>query len=155
MSIALHARQRAWRRPGLSREHAGAVRFYASTRFADLFTGVRNAPLSLAARLPEATGLADVQTTIGQVVQIELAGVTEPLIGPLIRVDRRRPPRMNLVSVAAGRAKRAAGPVRADAAIEALVLQAFAQARAPDAAAFGRANDAGHECATACPKVRK
>ncbi|MDM5175670.1 FtsX-like permease family protein [Massilia sp. DJPM01] len=105
-------------------------RFYASARFANLFAGVKNAPLSLAARLREAPGVADVQTSIEQVVRIELAGVTEPLIGQLIGVERRHPPRMNLVSLAAGRALRAAGPVRADAEIEALVSEAFAQARA-------------------------
>lgn len=105
-------------------------RFYASARFADLFAGVRNAPLALAARLREAPGVADVQTGIEQVVRIEIGGVSEPLIGQLIGVDRRQPPRMNLLSVAAGRPLRQDGALRADAEIEALVSEAFAQARA-------------------------
>src|SRR5688572_29027233 len=78
--------------------------FYASGRFADLFAGVKNAPLSLADRLREAPGVADVQTSIEQVVRVEIPGVAEPIIGQLIGLDQRRPARMNLVAVSAGRA---------------------------------------------------
>jgi len=103
--------------------------YYASGRFADLFAGVKNAPLSLAARLREAPGVADVQTTVEQVVRVELPGVPEPVIGQLIGVDRRSPHRMNLVSVALGRPLSLDGAARAEAEIEALVSEAFAQAR--------------------------
>ena len=78
-------------------------RFYTQGRFADLFAGVKNAPLSLAARLRAAPGVADVQTTIEQVVRVELPGLPDPIIGQLIGLDRRKPQRMNLVSLSAGR----------------------------------------------------
>ncbi|QYF92992.1 ABC transporter permease [Massilia sp. PAMC28688] len=102
--------------------------FYASGRFADLFAGVKNAPLSLASRLREAPGVADVQTTLEQVVRVEIPGVPEPVIGQLIGIDQLHPHRMNLVTVAAGRGLRG-GPARADHDIETLVSQAFARAR--------------------------
>ncbi|HWW70503.1 MAG TPA: ABC transporter permease, partial [Duganella sp.] len=104
-------------------------RFYAEGRFADLFAGVKNAPLSLASRLREAPGVADVQTTVEQVVRVELPGLPDPVIGQLIGLDRRRPHRMNLVSLAAGRPLSAQLVVRTDADIETLVSEAFAQAR--------------------------
>ena len=104
-------------------------RFYASGRFADLFAGVKNAPLSLAERLREAPGVADVHTTIEQVVRVEIAGVAEPIIGQLIGLDQRIPARMNLVAVSAGRPLEHGAAPRADGEIEALVSEAFAQAR--------------------------
>ncbi|MDQ1831644.1 ABC transporter permease [Massilia scottii] len=104
-------------------------RFYAEGRFADLFAGVKNAPLSLAGRLRAAPGVADVQTTLEQVVRIEIAGVPDPIIGQLIGIDQRRPHRMNLVITSAGRPLSSGSAVRADADIEALVSEAFAQAR--------------------------
>ena len=104
-------------------------RFYAEGRFADLFAGVKNAPLSLAARLREAPGVADVQTTLEQVVRVEIPGLADPIIGQLIGLDARAPHRMNLVSLSAGRPLSERLGVRADAAIETLVSEAFAQAR--------------------------
>jgi len=107
-------------------------RFYASARFADLFAGVKNAPLALAARLRDAPGVADVQTTVEQVVRVELPGVADPIIGQLIGIDQRRPHRMNLVQLTAGRllsAASARGERSGDSDIEALVSEAFAQAR--------------------------
>jgi putative ABC transport system permease protein len=104
-------------------------RFYAEGRFADLFAGVKNAPLSLASRLREAPGVADVQTTIEQVVRVALPGLPDPIIGQLIGLDQRNAQRMNLVSLAAGRPLGAQLGVRTDADIETLVSEAFAQAR--------------------------
>lgn len=104
-------------------------RFYADARFADLFAGVKNAPLSLAARLREAPGVADVQTTLEQVVRVEIPGVADPIIGQLIGLDPRSPHRMNLVSLSAGRPLSGQLVVSADADIETLVSRAFAQAR--------------------------
>jgi putative ABC transport system permease protein len=104
-------------------------RFYAQGRFADLFAGVKNAPLSLAARLREAPGVADVQTTLEQVVRVEIPGLADPVIGQLIGLDPRAPHRMNLVTVSKGRPLSGQPGVRADADIETLVSEAFAQAR--------------------------
>ena len=111
-----------------SLEHA-RERFYAAGRFADLFVTVKNAPLSLAARLRTAPGVADVQTTLEQVARVELPGLSDPIIGQLIGIDRRAPPRMNLVVLAAGRPLPLTGAVSGDGAIDALVSEAFAQAR--------------------------
>ncbi len=102
-------------------------RFYADAHFADLFASVKNAPLSLAARLRAVPGVADVQTTLEQVVRIELPGVSDPIIGQLIGIDQRRPHRMNLLTLSAGRPLRAQAD--GDSDIEALVSEAFAQAR--------------------------
>ena len=52
-------------------------RFYASGRFADVFAGVKRAPNSLADTLRAAPGVADVQTSIEQIVRIELPGVAD------------------------------------------------------------------------------
>lgn len=104
-------------------------RFYASARFAELFVGVKNAPLALAERLRHAPGVADVQTTLEQVARITLPGLPDPVIGQLIGIDRRFPHRMNLVMLSAGRPLRQDGVVRAEGDIETLVSEAFAQAR--------------------------
>ena len=59
-------------------------RFYASGHFADVFATVKRAPNSLAATLLATPGVADVQTTIEQIVRIELPGVADPVLGQLI-----------------------------------------------------------------------
>jgi putative ABC transport system permease protein len=76
-------------------------RFYASGRFADVFAGVKRAPNALAATLRATPGVADVQTTIEQIVRIEVEGVSDPVIGQLIGVDLRNPPHMNRVTLRA------------------------------------------------------
>jgi putative ABC transport system permease protein len=100
-------------------------RFYAQGRFADVFAGVKRAPDALAATLRATPGVADVQTTIEQIVRIEVEGVSDPVIGQLIGVDLRKAPQMNRVTLRAGRMLEAAG----SGAIEALVSPGFAQAR--------------------------
>jgi len=102
--------------------------FYAAGHFADVFASVKRAPNSLADTLRAVPGVADVQTTVQAVVRVEIPGLPDPIIGQLIGLDARRPPRMNLVSVSAGQTLAAAG-VRADGSIPALVSEGFAQAR--------------------------
>ena len=73
-------------------------RFYAQGHFADAFAAVKRAPLALAEVLrgvPGVPGVADVQVTVEQVVRVEIAGLVDPIIGQLIGVDLRQPPRMN------------------------------------------------------------
>ncbi len=103
-------------------------RFYAEGRFADVFAGVKRAPKALADELREVRGVADVQTTLEQIVRVEIPGLADPIIGQLIGMDRRRPHRMNRVTVSSGRALDGAGGARADGSLEALVSEAFAQA---------------------------
>jgi putative ABC transport system permease protein len=102
-------------------------RFYATGRFADVFATVKRAPNALAHTLRATPGVADVQTTIEQVVRIEIEGVADPVIGQLIGVDLRSPPAMNRVTLRNGRALDEAR--RAGDAIPALVSAAFADKR--------------------------
>ena len=102
-------------------------RFYASGRFADVFASVKRAPNSLADTLRSTPGVADVQTTIEQIVRIELPGLSDPVVGQLIGVDPLLPSRMNRVTLRSGRAlddARLSGQ-----AIPALVSESFATAR--------------------------
>ena len=105
--------------------------FYARGHFADAFVTVKRAPLALAEVLRGVPGVADVQVTVEQVVRVEMAGVADPILGQLIGVDLRQPPRMNQVTVGKGRALAPAGSgaARGDGAIEALVSEGFASVR--------------------------
>jgi putative ABC transport system permease protein len=102
-------------------------RFYASGHFADVFASVKRAPNALLQTLLDLPGVADVQTTVEQIVRIELPGVVDPVIGQLIGVDPQVPMRMNRVTVRNGGALDAS--TLADQAIPALVSAAFADAR--------------------------
>ena len=106
-------------------------RFYAQGHFADAFVAVKRAPLALVEVLRGVPGVADVQVTVEQVVRVEIAGLADPIIGQLIGVDLRQPPRMNLVTVGKGRTLEPAeaGQGRSDGAIDALVSEGFASAR--------------------------
>ena len=103
-------------------------RFYASGHFADVFASVKRAPNALAASLLATPGVADVQTTLEQVVRIELPGVADPVLGQLIGVDALVPPRLNLVTLRTGAVSEAgfAQAQLADQAIPALVSAGFA-----------------------------
>ena len=63
--------------------------------------------------------------------RVEIAGLVDPIIGQLIGVDLRQPPRMNQVTVRSGRALAppGAGQGRSDSAIDALVSEGFARVR--------------------------
>ena len=78
-------------------------RFYAQGRFADVFASLKRAPNSLTEMLRDTPGVADVQTTIEQIVRIELPDVPDPIIGLLIGVDSRQAPRMNRITLQSGR----------------------------------------------------
>lgn len=102
-------------------------RFYATDRFADVFASVRRAPLAAAEALRQEPGVADVQTTVEELVRVSLPGVDDPIIGQLIGLDARAPQRMNRVRLAGGRwpelGRAGTGPV------EVLVSEGFAQTR--------------------------
>ena len=103
--------------------------FYAAGRFADLFAGVKRAPNALAERLAAQPGVAEVQTTVEQMVRVELPGLPDPIIGQLIGMDAQRPSSLNRVVLASGRALDGAGVRRGDGSLEVLVSAGFAQAR--------------------------
>ncbi|MEQ1682938.1 MAG: ABC transporter permease [Burkholderiaceae bacterium] len=104
-------------------------RFYADGRFADVFASVKRAPHGLADTLRAVPGVADVQTTLEEVVRVEIPGLSDPIIGQLIGVDPRNPQRMNRVTTSRGRALDPLTGKRADGSLEVLVSEAFAQAR--------------------------
>jgi putative ABC transport system permease protein len=101
--------------------------FYARGRFADVFASVKRAPNALADALRQTPGVADVQTTSEHIVRIELAGVSDPVVGQLIGLDVHQPPRMNLVTLRTGRPLQDGS--RSEGAIPTLVSAAFADAR--------------------------
>jgi len=103
-------------------------RFYIEGRFADVFATVKRAPNALEAVLREVPGVADVQTTVEQIVRIEIDGLADPLIGQLIGVDPRTPTRLNQVTVRNGHGLLDA-TAASDGSIPALVSAGFADAR--------------------------
>lgn len=104
-------------------------RYYVAGRFADVFAGVKRAPLSLAEALRALPGVADVQTTTEMAVRVEIDGKIDPIIGQLIGLDPRHAPRLNRVSVRNGSALDDDTDARApDGSIPALVSAAFADA---------------------------
>ena len=103
-------------------------RFYAQGHFADVFASVKRAPNSAREELRGIDGVADVQTTLEEVVRVEIPGLSDPIIGQLIGIDRRDPPRMNRVSVSRGRTLDGAGTMRSDGKLDVLVSEGFAQA---------------------------
>jgi putative ABC transport system permease protein len=105
-------------------------RYYASDRFADVFASVKRAPNALVETLREIPGVADVQTSIEQIVRVEIEGVSDPIVGQLIGLDARHPQRMNRVTLRNGRTLDAAGQgPRGDGTIPALVSAGFADKR--------------------------
>jgi putative ABC transport system permease protein len=100
--------------------------FYAEGRFADVFAGVKRAPRSLVEQLRELPGVADLQPTVQAIVRVEIPGLADPIIGQLIGLDSRHPPRMNRVSVSSGQALPAG--VASDGSLPVLVSEGFAQA---------------------------
>jgi putative ABC transport system permease protein len=103
--------------------------FYARGRFADVFAAVKRAPDALAETLRRTPGVADVQTSTEMMVRITLEGASDPIVGQLIGIDRRRPPRMNLVTLRSGQAEDASmspGRPLPDGAIPAWISETFA-----------------------------
>lgn len=103
--------------------------FYSSGRFADVFASLKRAPRSMEEALRMLPGVADVQTTHEQVVRLEIEGVDDPMLGRLIGVDGREPPRMNQVVVRHGRALSAADGDAPPGALAVLVSEGFAIGR--------------------------
>ncbi|WP_088282790.1 ABC transporter permease [Ideonella sp. A 288] len=117
---------------------AARDRFYASGHFADVFAVVKRAPMALVAVLRETPGVADVQATLEHAVRIDTGDPGDAVIGQLIGIDRRSPPRLNRVTLRSGTGLGGAvgagdgamaAPTSGTDAIDALVSEAFASAR--------------------------
>lgn len=103
-------------------------RFYASSRFADVFARLERAPDALAGTLRALPGVADAQVTVEHLVRVGIEGVDDPIVGQLIGLDLRAPPRLNRLVLASGRQPQA-GSGAGGGEIEALVSAGFARAR--------------------------
>ena len=77
--------------------------FYERYRFADVFARVKRAPDSMADRLAEIPGVAQVETRIVELVTLDVPGLAEPAVGQLISLPVTRPPRLNQLYLRRGR----------------------------------------------------
>ena len=99
--------------------------YYAEARFANVFASLKRAPRPMERQLQAIPGAAHVETSLSQIVPITIPNVADPIIGRLLGIDARSPPRLNKVHLRAGRMIEARRPD----AIEALVSEGFAVAR--------------------------
>jgi putative ABC transport system permease protein len=77
--------------------------FYERYRFADVFARVKRAPDSVADRLAEIPGVAQVETRIVELVTLDVRGLEEPAVGQLISLPVTRPPHLNQLYLRRGR----------------------------------------------------
>ncbi len=77
--------------------------YYEHYRFADVFARMKRAPESLAARIAEIPGVAQVQTQVVVDVSLDVPGLAEPAVGRLISVPDYAPPPLNRLYLREGR----------------------------------------------------
>jgi putative ABC transport system permease protein len=96
--------------------------YYQRYRFAHVFARMKRAPESLAARIAEIDGIAQIQTRVVQDVTLDLARLPEPAVGRLISLPLRPEQGLNKVFLRAGRY------VEPNQGGEVLVSESFANA---------------------------
>lgn len=77
--------------------------YYERHRFAHVFVGLKRAPESVAARLRDIPGVAQVDTRIARFVTIDMAGVAEPLRGLALSLPRDNNTALNALVLRRGR----------------------------------------------------
>jgi putative ABC transport system permease protein len=77
--------------------------FYERCHFADVFASVKRAPDSLVERLQEIPGVAQVETRVVEVVNLDVPDLDEPAVGKLISLPVTRPPLLNQLYLRKGR----------------------------------------------------
>lgn len=77
--------------------------YYQAFRFADVFVSLKRAPSSIAARIAEIPGVAQVQTRVVLQVTLDVPGLAEPASGRLVSIPERPRPMLNDLSLRAGR----------------------------------------------------
>ncbi|MDP2242001.1 MAG: ABC transporter permease [Burkholderiales bacterium] len=97
--------------------------YYDQARFAHVFVTVKRAPSIIEARLLDIPGVAETETTIAYDVLLDLPDVVEPVTGHIIALPASGNPRVNRLTLMAGRW------IAAPASNEVLVGEAFAKAR--------------------------
>jgi len=98
------------------------IRYYRDYRFAEVFANIKRAPESLAARIRDIPGVAQLRTRIVMEVILDVPGLDEPATGRLVSIPEQRRPMLNDLHLRAGRYP---GPGRAG---EVLASAAFAKA---------------------------
>ena len=100
--------------------------YYAEARFADVFTSLKRAPVSLLPRIADVPGVAQVQDGVAHGIQVFIPGVQDPIRGRLTAIDPRTPQHLNQVTLREGH-----WPAESvtSGRLEVLVSAAFAQAR--------------------------
>lgn len=96
--------------------------YYDRQRFAHVFASLKRAPESVAARLRDIPGVAQVETRVARYVTIEIEGVTEPLRGLALSLPERNETALNALVLRGGRFP------DPDRASEVLLHEAFATA---------------------------
>ena len=96
--------------------------YYDRQRFAHVFVSLKRAPESVAARLRDIPGVAQVETRVARFVTIEIDGVTEPLRGLALSLPERNETALNALVLRSGRFP------DPDRASEVLLHEAFAAA---------------------------
>jgi putative ABC transport system permease protein len=77
--------------------------YYDRYRFADVFAHAKRAPQSIAERIAEIPGVAQVQTRVVADVKIDVPGLAEPATARLISVPDDEPPALNRLHLRKGR----------------------------------------------------
>lgn len=97
--------------------------YYEDARFAHVFVQLKRAPLAVQERLLDVPGISEFEATLTFDVLVDLPGVVEPVIGRMIALPDGREPRMNRVTLTAGRW------IHDATSNEVVVNEAFAKAR--------------------------
>lgn len=77
--------------------------YYRAQRFADVFSQLKRAPSSLAARIAEIPGVAQVRTRVVSQVTLDVPGLEEPASGRLVSIPEQPRPMLNDLSLRSGR----------------------------------------------------
>ena len=77
--------------------------YYREFRFADLFAQLKRAPLSLAGRISQIPGVAQLQTRIVMEVSLDVPGLEQPATGRMVSIPEKRAPMLNDLYLRSGR----------------------------------------------------
>ena len=69
--------------------------YYNNYRFADVFVQLKRAPETLARKIEDIPGIAQIQTRVVVDVTLDVPGLTEPATGRLVSIPERRSPMLN------------------------------------------------------------
>ncbi len=94
--------------------------YYARYRFADVFAGLKRAPLYLEDRILQIPGVADAELRVSAAVTLDMEGMVEPAVGRLVSIPPRQRAVLNDIFIRLGRYP---DPVRRN---EILVNEGFA-----------------------------